>query len=165
MKQLRVCLTSVVLFFMACNNAGSEPQEVSRRDTPANDSLMYTTPIPHPPLDGCYELIANVDTVTMRLNVIDSFVTGDLSYRLHAKDRNDGSLKGVVRDSLIVADYTFRSEGMLSVRQVVFKIAGTSLVEGYGDIKTGSDTVRFKDVKQLNFLYDRPLRKTSCIND
>lgn len=168
MKQLRTGLTACALIYcLACNDAADEKGNVSKNDTlRPNDSLMYTTPIPHHlPLDGCYKLIAEADSVTMRLNVVDSFITGDLHYQLHAKERNDGSLKGVIRDSLIIAHYTFRSEGMLSVRQVVFKMFGTGLVEGYGDLDTKGDTVRFKDISQLNFLYHRPMNKIPCIND
>ncbi|HYF32027.1 MAG TPA: hypothetical protein VD993_12980 [Chitinophagaceae bacterium] len=124
-----------------------------------DDSLISTTPIP---LDGCYKMIINKDTATLRLNVIDSLVTGELRYHWFEKDWNDGSVKGVVRDSLIILDYTFRSEGVLSVREVVFKMAGTSLVEGTGDLRTG-DTVRFKDIQQLKFQYDYPFIKTPCV--
>jgi len=149
------------MFCASCNdNTGSEPAEVPKQDTPVNESHVPATPIP---LDGCYRLVANADTIIMRLNVIDSLVSGELSYRLVGKDRNDGSIKGIVRDSLIIADYTFRSEGMMSVRQVAFKLVGTSLVEGYGDLNTKSDTVRFKDVHNLSFQNDRPLNKIPCI--
>jgi hypothetical protein len=146
---------------MACNDAGNQ-QEATKEDTVVNDDHVSATPIP---LDGCYKMVLNQDTVTMRLNVTDSLVTGDLSYHLYAKDRNEGSLKGVIRDSIIVADYTFRSEGMLSVRQVAFKMQGTALVEGFGELNTSSDTVRFKDVNNLSFQHDRPFIKIPCIND
>ncbi len=151
---------------MACNNNAVDQQEETKtEETKKKDTLVtdaYTaTPIP---LDGCYKMILKYDTVTMRVNATDSFITGDLSYHLYAKDRNEGSIKGVIRDSLIVAYYTFRSEGMLSVRQVAFKLQGTALVEGYGDLNTNSDTVRFKDVHNLSFQYDRPFIKIPCID-
>lgn len=161
MKHSYFLLASLLTCCTACNNAGN-PKEAKKEDTLVDDSHISTTPIP---LDGCYKMVLKYDTITMRVNVIDSFVTGELSYHLHAKDRNEGSIKGVIRDSIIVADYTFRSEGMLSVRQVAFKMQGTALVEGYGELNTSTDTVRFKDVKNLTFQYDRPFIKTPCIND
>jgi hypothetical protein len=159
--------TCIMLIFMGfclgCGEAGNQTDTETAKtgDTAVvDDSYISTTPIP---LDGCYSMIAGQDTATMRLNVVDSLITGDLSYRLMAKDRNDGSIKGVIRDSMIIANYTFRSEGMLSVRQVAFKLSGTALVEGYGELDATRDTVRFKDVKALNFQYDRPFIKVNCI--
>lgn len=148
---------------MACNNA-NDPANETKTDTPGtvvDDSHISTTPLP---LDGCYKLISGKDTASMRINVIDSFVTGDLRYHWEAKDNNDGSIKGVIRNGLIIADYTFRSEGSLSVRQVAFKLEGTSLVEGYGDLNTTSDTFRFKNIGDLKFQNDRPFIKIPCVD-
>ncbi|HEY0677051.1 MAG TPA: hypothetical protein VGD17_02150 [Chitinophagaceae bacterium] len=158
--KLRIFAIMVVLTgCISCNESGRQA-ETPAGDTATDDTYIATTPIP---LDGCYKMIFKDDTAILRLNVIDSFVTGELSYRLYAKDRNDGSLKGVIRDSVILADYTFRSEGTLSVRQVAFKLEGTSLIEGHGDINGGGDTVRFKDIKQLTFQHQRPYIKVPCI--
>jgi hypothetical protein len=149
------------MYCISCNDTAKQSENVPDKvDTAVHDTGIATTPIP---LDGCYRMIANADTVIMRLNVIDSLVSGELSYRLAGKDRNDGSLKGVVRDSLIIADYTFRSEGTMSVRQVAFRMAGTLLVEGHGELDTKGDTMRFKDVRNLKFQYDRPMSKVPCI--
>lgn len=162
MKFRILLLISIIACSIACNNAGNRQETTQTNDTAVTDSEhVSATPIP---LDGCYKMIFNADTATLRLNVIDSFVTGDLSYNLVAKDRNDGSIKGVIRDSLIIADYTFRSEGMMSVRQVAFKIYGTTLIEGHGELNTKTDTFRFKDVNNLTFQKERPFVKTPCID-
>lgn len=161
MKLITRLISGMLVCCTACNDAAKQ-SETSPKDTTVkvDDSHISTTPIP---LDGCYTMIINNDTAHLRVNVIDSIVSGHLSYHWSQKDHNDGSLKGVVRDSLIIADYTFRSEGMISVRQVVFKMAGTSLAEGYGDLNTSSDTVRFKDISSLQFMYDKPFLKKPCV--
>ena len=159
-------ITGILIWCASCNdNTGNKPESAAQDDK--KDTLVNDTPVivSHVPLDGCYRMVAKMDTINMRVNVIDSFVTGELSYHLYAKDRNEGSIKGVVRDSLIIAQYTFRSEGMLSVRQVAFKVSGSSLVEGYGDLNPKGDTMRFKDVSKLTFNHDRPLNKVPCTND
>lgn len=149
-----------LLTLMACNNAGRQDEQAATDSgSVTDDTYISTTPIP---LDGCYRMVKGEDTANMRLNVIDSFVTGDLHYRLLGKDRNDGSVKGVIRNDLLILDYTFRSEGMMSVRQVAFKMSGTDLVEGFGDINMSGDTARFKDVNQLQFQSDRPFVKIPC---
>lgn len=166
MKLITNLLTGVLVCCVACNDAAktteNETGTTVSKDTAAkvDDSYISTTPIP---LDGCYTMIINNDTANLRLNVIDSIVSGHLSYHWSQKDHNDGSLKGVVRDSLIIADYTFRSEGMMSVRQVVFKMTGTALAEGYGDLNTSGDTVRFKDISALKYMYDKPFLKKPCV--
>ena len=161
MKPGMFLLIITIAFCTACNDTDNRQNETPTRDTIANNSPVSTTPIP---LDGCYKMVFNLDTATLRLNVVDSFVTGDLSYHLYAKDHNDGSIKGVIRDSLIIADYTFRSEGMLSVRQVAFKLRSSALVEGFGELNTRSDTFRFKDVNKLTYQFDRPFVKIPCVN-
>ena len=161
MKSRISLLTCILACCVACNDAANRQEETQTKDTTVvNDPHVSATPIP---LDGCYQMISKYDTANIRLNVTDSFVTGELSYHLYAKDANDGSIKGVIRDSLIIADYTFRSEGTMSVRQVAFKIQATSLIEGYGELDTRSDTFRFKDVNKLTFQFDRPFNKTPCI--
>lgn len=160
MKTGIILLISITACCTACNNDANRQDEAAIRDTVVDNTHVSATPIP---LDGCYKMVFNQDTATIRLNVVDSFVTGDLSYHLYAKDQNEGSIKGVIRDSLIVADYTFRSEGMMSVRQVAFKWRGTALVEGYGELNTSSDTFRFKDLNALTFQVDRPFVKIPCV--
>lgn len=165
MKLKTNLLAGLLICCVACNNATTTDTETGTTvskdtTTKVDDSHISTTPIP---LDGCYTMIYNKDSANMRLNVVDSMVSGQLSYNPAEKDKNQGSLKGVVRDGLIIADYTFRSEGMMSVRQVVFKMEGTALTEGYGDINTSSDTVRFKDISSLKFMTDRPFLKKPCV--
>lgn len=153
-------LIASVIAVAACNNKEKAEESVTPvKDTVVDDSLVATTPIP---LDGCYRMVSNRDTAIMRLNVVDSLVTGDLRYHWFEKDHNEGSVKGVIRDSLLILDYIFRSEGMMSVRQVVFRLAGTSLQEGYGEMTT-ADTIRYKDIYQLKFEQNHPFIKIPCI--
>jgi hypothetical protein len=89
-------------------------------------------------------------------------VTGNLKYDWAQKDRNIGTVEGVVKDSLIVANYTFQSEGTTSVRQVVFRINGNELTEGFGPVTTSGDTTMFSDIANLQFQNDRTFKKVEC---
>lgn len=111
---------------------------------------------------GCYAYILKKDSAFIKLDVSGNTVSGDLSYNLYEKDTNKGTINGHLQDSLIIADYTFQAEGMTSVRQVVFKIHGDSLTEGFGDIEMKGDTARFKNISQLEFQDQRPFIKTNC---
>jgi hypothetical protein len=149
------------LFIVACNS--SENSATASKDSAANTAKdnpsMATTPIS---LEGCYAYAINKDTATMELVVKGNNVSGNLKYDWAQKDRNIGTVEGVVKDSLIVANYTFQSEGTTSVRQVVFKINGNELTEGFGPVNTSGDTTMFSDIAKLQFQNDRTFKKVEC---
>ncbi|SHN67044.1 hypothetical protein SAMN05444395_10462 [Flavobacterium fryxellicola] len=100
----------------------------------------------------------------MQLMVKGNQVTsGKLSYNFYEKDKNEGTLIGVLKGDTLVADYTFMSKGISSVRQVVFLRKGNIYVEGYGDVvEVASGKVIFKDIKQLKFDGKSVLSKVDC---
>lgn len=100
-------------------------------------------------IDGCYSHVDSKDTVKISLTVSENSVTGDLSYNLFEKDRNVGKIKGTVFGDTLIAEYEFRSEGMMSVREVAFLRKGKSLVEGYGP--TDEEGTRFVNRKEIRF--------------
>lgn len=150
-----------LLFVVACNSPEPENNNaiVAKEDTITE--LRYVT---EPPLisSGCYGWAIAGDTATLQLSIAENRVTGNLIYDWSEKDRNSGSLQGVLQDSLIVANYTYQSEGRTSVREVVFKIKADSLVEGFGDVHTKGDVIEHKNKDQLQFHDDRPFVKGVC---
>ena len=109
---------------------------------------------------GCYRMIIKNDTAVISLNTAGDSVSGSLSYNWFERDDNDGTFKGVIKnDSLVVADYTFQSEGVTSVRQVVFKIKDSVLLQGYGELQERNDTSFFRDVNLVIFDTKNPFRK------
>ncbi|MBO9570956.1 MAG: hypothetical protein J7497_01910 [Chitinophagaceae bacterium] len=111
-------------------------------------------------LSGCYRMIIKKDTAVMSLNSSGDSVSGSLSYHWFEKDHNDGTFKGIIKnDSLIVADYTFQSEGSTLVRQVVFKIKDSILQQGYGELIMKNDTSFLRDPVLAVFDTKNPFRK------
>ena len=109
---------------------------------------------------GCYRMIIKNDTAVMSLNTQGDSVSGSLSYNWFERDDNNGTFRGTVKsDTLIVADYTFQSEGVTSVRQVVFKIKDSVLLQGYGELQERNDTAFFRDVNLVIFDTKNPFRK------
>jgi hypothetical protein len=147
----------VVVFFCACNSQNE--QRTNNVLNPTNEKDVTTLD-----LEGCYVSILKKDTAYLKLNKENNFITGNLVYRRFEKDNNSGTIKGKIADSLLIADYTFNSEGMTSVRQVVFKISGEQLIEGFGDIIIGKsgDTAKFKNLSQLTFQEEQPFIKKDC---
>jgi hypothetical protein len=151
----RLLIISVV-FFVACNSQ-TETKSENTADT-LNNSVETSAPS----INGCYMSILKQDTATLRINENAGLISGDLTYDRFEKDSNKGTFKGEIKDSLIIGDYTFQSEGNSSVRQVVFKISGANLIEGYGDINMNGDTATFKNISHLNYQNDQPFIKTDC---
>jgi hypothetical protein len=143
---------------MACN--GSEKTgNITYTDTIFNDTNTAPTPMS---LDGCYTWALNKDTALLSIKMAGSGITGTLIYDWNEKDRNAGTLKGIVQDSLVIAQYTFESEGMQSVREVAFKIQRGELVEGFGNYTPTGDTLRFSDITKLKYQSNRPFKKVDC---
>jgi hypothetical protein len=115
--------------------------------------------VSRPDLEGCYRMTIGKDTATLFVSYEGDSVKGALSYHWEQRDHNDGTIRGVLRDSLLVADYTFQSEGILSVREVVFKMYEDTLLQGYGEPVTVRDTVRFRDIGLLVYDSKHPFVK------
>src|SRR5690606_1319732 len=93
----------------------------------------------------------NEDTVMLKLTVNESNANGELLYALKEKDRNSGTLTGEIKNDILLADYTFRSEGVFSERQVAFKLTYTTATEGYGEVRETNGKMKFKDPGNLTY--------------
>ncbi len=97
---------------------------------------------------NCYSYASTSDTITLKLIHIGNSVTGTLVYSLKEKDKNKGTILGNMRGDMFIADYTFMSEGIQSIRKVAFKKEGNSFVEGYGDFNN-TDSLKFNSSMKL----------------
>lgn len=139
----------LLVFLAACQsteNKSSEPP-----------SAKETSEIP-----GCYLSVFGKDSTSLALVKKEDSISGNLNYYWFQKDNNVGYFSGTLQDSLLTGFYNFFSEGKYSVRQVVFKVKGDTLLEAYGAINMKNDTAFFKQKDHLRFLTDRPLGKTEC---
>lgn len=84
---------------------------------------------------NCYVYTKNRDTASLQLNIDGEELTGELNYKLFEKDNNKGKIAGELKGDTIIAEYTFDSEGMRSVREVVFvQKADGKIYEGTGEV-------------------------------
>lgn len=165
MYKILIALTSFV--WCACNNGDRSSTTI--KDTMRSSQTIHTnisdTVVTHAKpfmLNGCYRMTLKKDTANLNLTVKDSTVTGDLQYHWHERDSNDGTIKGVLRNDMIYADYTFRSEGVTSVREVVFKIQDSILLQGYGPITDKNGKMVFQNKEKLKFQANVPFKKVTC---
>lgn len=156
----------MAVLLITCGPSGQKADEQNNAansevhgNAPATTGVFSGAPLI---LEGCYEMTMKQDSAFLSLHVQDTIITGDLRYDWHERDGNVGTIKGVLRDSLIIADYTFQSEGLTSVREVVFKIIDTTLLQGFGELKERDGKVVYKNAAQLQYMNSSPFVKVPC---
>lgn|SRR5690606_22707199 len=110
-------------------------------------------------LPGTYEYIGNGDTIRLDLNAKQDSVFGQLLYALGEKDRNVGDFKGHVKGGQLIGEYYFMSEGVNSVRDMIFNVTNEGLIEGYGEVEERDGGFRFLDTSKLKFDHGMLLEK------
>jgi len=111
---------------------------------------------------GCYRMNVERDSAYMNISINGNSVSGTLDYIGYEKDSNRGNFTGIIDGDKLIGWYTFQSEGMISVRQVIYKIDEGSFLEGYGDIEMSGDTAFFKYPSNLNYELQHPFTKIPC---
>jgi len=103
------------------------------------------------PIKGCYVAHLVKDVYTLKITEQKGrLISGNLDINNFEKDSSVGTIKGKFKNGILLADYTFQSEGTESVNQVAFKKVGNNFARGYGqpDDETGT---RFVDTSKIVF--------------
>jgi hypothetical protein len=155
-KNLMIAIT--LLLAGSCNNQSNSSEE-TRDTTLSQDTVVTATRVP----SGCYAQIAKRDTSLLQFEQKDSSITGTLTYKIYEKDRNDGTIQAEIHGSFITGWYIFKSEGVVSVRQVAWQINGVELWPGEGEMMQRNDTAVFAKPDQLKYDASRPFKKVDCV--
>lgn len=150
MQKGLLCLL-VVYNFIACNNNTSNQNTADSIAKPTNDTTSAVSFDSIKPQLLCYAYTQNGDTVRMNITASSNIFTGHLLYHIKEKDRNKGTLQGIINGDTLIADYTFSSEGMQSVRQVAFIKKQNNLQEGFGEITEKNGKMMFTNTNSLQF--------------
>ena len=150
-----IILFSILLAFLSCKDS-SESRRPNAENPEIKDKKESTAHLQ----TGCYSYDDGNSTVNFEITETGSQVLGNLTYSLAEKDRNTGTFKGSVKDSVLFGDYTFNSEGVESKREVAFKIRDNELVEGYGEMNASGNA--FQDKETIKYTSSMPLKKTDC---
>ena len=151
-------LLSWFLFAGACNNNGKSSAEINP-DTATNTTTIAVDSLS----SGCYSQIIERDTSLLQIEQKGNTVNGTLSYSIYQKDRNDGTLQADVTGDIIKGWYLFKSEGIVSVREVAWKINADELWPATGEVIQRNDTTLFAQPDKLKFDSSRPFKKVACI--
>lgn len=149
---MRKLLIAILLFCGSLSGCQSKKQQTETAQTSAADSSATK----------CYAYYTDKDTVRLTMTQTGESVSGDLMYQLSGKDRNTGTISGRLQGDTLLADYTFQSEGVESVREVAFLTKDGGLVEGYAPVAEQNSKMVFSDRNALKFTSNMPLRPISC---
>ena len=158
MKKLSALPIIILGVFISCKKEITLPPPQIEPNPPKEAELV------EPAGDQCYTSKLNGNIVALSFNVNShQEVNGKLSYNITGKDKNEGTIVGNMKGDTLIADYTFMSEGVSSVREVVFLQKDGAFIEGYGDVTDANDKVTFKDKKKLKFDAKNTLIKSDCL--
>ncbi|MEK7588986.1 MAG: hypothetical protein AAB438_04205 [Patescibacteria group bacterium] len=102
---------------------------------------------------GCYVAKLSKDVYTLNINSnTNDVVTGFLAFNNYEKDSSSGAFTGTYKDGILVGDYSFSSEGMDSVMQVIFKKVGDNFIRGFGPVATTIEgKVNFANLTDITY--------------
>lgn len=160
MSVKNIVLLGFIMLWGSCNNEGKTSAEIKKDSV---DKTTMTKVIPDSLSAGCYSQIAGRDTANLQIENKSNSVTGSLSYNIFQKDRNDGTLQAEVSGDVLTGWYLFKSEGIISVRQVAWKIKDNELWQGRGEMTQKNDTMFFSMPDKLEYDSTRPFKKVACI--
>jgi hypothetical protein len=153
MNKSILLLTAIAGFMAACQSKTSEEKIDSLAKSPDTVSSQSK---------ACYAYIKNRDTVTLSYTIAGNTIAGELSNNLFEKDKNSGQINGTIKGDTILADYTAKGEGVISVRQVAFLKKGNQLLQGYGDTEEKGGKMIFTNPHTLKFVDAVALTTTVC---
>lgn len=154
MNRTILLLTCVFFCVSACSRPNIKIQEEQAVDVASQEA--HSDP-------SCYLFATERDTVYLVLDPpMDGKITGELSYNIYERDGNIGFIEGEVQGDTLIADYTFLSEGMVSVREVGFLLGEGQVVEGYGDVEEVDGRMVFWHKDSLDFSNGLIMPKVPC---
>lgn len=159
MKKLMI----VVLMFsilMGCKDNAKKEDPASQPNMEV--TITETTEESVNNLDlGCYEYFTEGNDLKMEITKIEGdAVSGNLLYSYDGKDKNEGTFFGHLHGNQLLGSYTFMSEGIQSIREVVFLVGKDHLIEGFGELNDAGTT--FKDTANITYSTKTPWVKVDC---
>lgn len=139
-KTLSFILLIVILFMSYLNfrNSGVKQQGLSYQD---GKSII-----------GCYVFRLSKDIYVLNIDQEDANgVTGKLTFNNYEKDSSAGTFNGSYKDGILSGYYTFTSEGLNSVAQMIFKKTDQGFIRGIGEMRAEGDSAVFEDVNTVTF--------------
>ena len=140
-------LITSILVLAACNDAEQSSATAETKDTSKHEEVKIQVPN-----TVCYLNVTGKDSIFLKTEIFPNVVTGSLKYKFFEKDNNNGEIDGTLHGDTLIANYTFMSEGVQSVRKVMFLISDNSAIEIYQPT----------ELKETVFKKGTVLQKVAC---
>lgn len=163
MKPYLFYLFCICILVVACNPKSTDQSTNGTKESPG-DAVNNDKPASQGNETECFRYFGNKDSVYLQLSEVYGMMTGMLLIKNDQKDKNLGTLQGKMIGDILLAEYSFKSEGKVSVRQVAFRKKGDDYIEGFGDVQDVNGKTLFKDPKTLKFDESRVYAKVPCKN-
>ena len=149
-----ILVTVFVALFASCKDESKSrnASEAPRPDLKEQPAVTSTK--------ECYRWISNKDTVDIRFVRTADNVRGTLRYMWFEKDKSNGTINGVFKRDTLRADFKFQSEGLESVREVVFVRKENQLIQGNGEMEEKKGKMVF--IGKLDFNNSITMKKIEC---
>ncbi len=144
----KVCFPALAVLLVSCVT-----NETSERIAPAEAPSISS---------GCYRMAIDRDTAYLKMELNGNDVSGNLVYDGWEKDDNRGTISGRLSGNKITLWYRYQSEGVWSVRQVIYKVGNNVLYEGYGEFEGSEDSAVFRFPDALRYEENHPYQKIPC---
>jgi len=161
MKRINTSLFLSIIFLLVIGCNSKKKEESSTKE---KEATQLEKKKPKGLQKGCYVYNDNRSTISLQVMKKGDSITGTLLFALAEKDKNTGRFKGLIKDDVLLADYTFESEGVESVREVAFKIKNDTLLQGYGPVEIKNNKQVFTNPSVLQFDATFPLVKKACVD-
>lgn len=159
MKKYLLIFTAIATILVSsCKN---ETKKEEFEVTSPEESDIMESDVNSPEI-ACYRYISKKDTVLLQMEKMNDEVAGTLSYNYFEKDKNDGTFEGKMMGDTLLGNYTFKSEGAVSVREVLFLKKGNMLVEGFGEVEEINGKIKFKNNTKFTYNDAMPLEAINC---
>ena len=149
-------LTSIIISSCKNETKKEEIEIIAPDETDIMESVVNSPEI------GCYRYASEKDTVLLQMEKMNEEVAGTLSYNYFEKDKNEGTFEGKMVGDTLFADYTFGSEGTVSVREIMFVKKGNNLIEGFGEVEEVNGKMKFKNNSKFTLNDKMPLEEIRC---
>ncbi len=154
-------IIAAIIAFLAFSSvpASDAPSGADQNSEGANGQISEGSEI-----EGCYAAITGKDVYTLDIQSVDEGrVTAFLSFKNFEKDSSSGSLVGTYANDILLGDYSFESEGMSSVRQVIFKKTPDGFIEGFGPVTYSGNRSAFADITDVSYEKGIMFKAGACI--
>lgn len=144
----------VAVLLAACDGGKTE-QPVA--NTPTTDNAVETNA-----QTRCFSLLEGQDLTAVQIQQDGNAISGYYAWEPFEKDGSHGMLSGEINDGLIKVSHTYMIEGSIQAEEAYFKLDGTQLLQGSGELIDDNGVMVVKDPANLQFT--DALTETDCAN-